>query len=133
MIYQETETLRLLAKSWNNLDTRHIEEVLSENFIYESQWVLMPIKGNKEFLDYLQAKFKAIKSAMQKGAMYVTAEIAFHPAIQFKPIIVITQITGEGVRQVSVLTKTENNKISRIDVCFIPDPSEAKLTGELPK
>lgn len=43
MIYQETETLRLLAKSWNNLDTRHIEEVLSENFIYESQWVLMPI------------------------------------------------------------------------------------------
>lgn len=132
MKHNEIESLKKLAKSWNNLDTRYIEKELSENFIYESQWVLMPIKGSKEFLDYLQAKFQAIKSAMQKEIMSVTAEIAFHPAIDYH-IIILTQITGEGVRQVSVLTKTENNKINRIDVCFIPDPTEAELTGEFPK
>jgi hypothetical protein len=133
MIQQETESLKKLARSWNNLDTSFIEKELAENFTYESQWVLMPIKGNKAFLNYLQSKFQAIKSAMRRETMSVTAELALHPAIQHKPIIVLTQITREGVKQVSLLIKTENEKISRIDVCFIPDPNEAALTGEFPK
>jgi len=133
MIYQETENLKQLAKSWNNLDISFIEKELAENFTYESQWVLIPIEGKKEFLDYMQSKFQAIKSAMQQETMTVSAELALHPAIQNKPIIVLTQITGEGVRQVSLLIKIENEKIKRIDVCFIPDPTEAVLTGEFPK
>lgn len=133
MIYQETETLRKLAKSWNNLDTSFIERELADDFIYESQWVLTPIEGKKEFLNYLQSKFQAIKSAMQKEIMTVSAELALHPAMQRKPIIVLTQITGNGIRQVSLLIKIENEKIKRIDVCFIPDPSDAELTGEFPK
>lgn len=133
MTQHETESLKKLARSWNNLDTSFIEKELAENFIYGSQWVLTPINGNKAFLNYLQSKFQAIKSVMKRETMSVTAELALHPAIQYKPIIVLTQITGEGVRQVSLLIKTENKKISRIDVCFIPDPREAELTGELPK
>lgn len=133
MIHQETETLRQLAKSWNNLDISFIERELAENFTYESQWVLLPIEGKYEFLKYLQSKFQAIKSAIQKETMTVSAELALHPAMQHKPIIVLTQITGEGVTQVSLLIKIENEKIKRIDVCFIPDPTEAILTGEFPK
>jgi hypothetical protein len=63
----------------------------------------------------------------------VTAEIALHPSMQDRPIIVLTQLTLEGVRQVSLLIKVEEKKIKRIDVCFIPDPTEAELTGEFPK
>lgn len=133
MIHQETESLKKVAKSWNNLDTSFIEKELAEDFTYESQWVSIPIKGSKAFLIYLLSKFQAIKSAMQKETMSVTAELAIHPAIQHKPIIVLTQITGNGIRQVSILVKTENEKIGRIAVCFIPDPSEAELTGEFPK
>lgn len=133
MIYQETETLRELAKSWNNLDTSFIEKHLSDDFVYESQWVLTPIEGKREFLNYLQSKFQAIKSTMQKETMIVSAELASHPAMQNRPIIVLTQITKEGIRQVSLLIKIENDKLKRIDVCFIPDPSEAELTGEFPK
>ena len=133
MIYQETETLRELAKSWNNLDTSFIEKHLSDDFIYESQWVLTPIEAKREFLNYLQSKFRAIKSAMLKETMTVSAELALHPAIQRKPIIVLTQLTGEGIRKVSLLIKMEKGKLKRIDVCFIPDPSEAELTGEFQK
>jgi hypothetical protein len=32
-----------------------------------------------------------------------------------------------------LLIKVEEKKIKRIDVCFIPDPTEAELTGEFPK
>ena len=130
---QETQTLIQLARSWNNLDTSFIETVLADDFIYESQWVLTPIEGKKLFLSYLNLKFQAIKSAMLKELMTVTAELALHPSMQNKPCIVLTQITGEGIRQVSLLIKMQQGKIKRIDVCFIPDPTEAELTGEFPK
>lgn len=133
MIYQETENLRQLAKSWNNLDTSFIEKELADDFIYESQWVLTPIEGKEAFLSYIHSKFIAIKTAMQSQSMTVTAEIALHPSIQNRPCIVLTQITSEGIRQVSLLIKIQERKIKRIDVCFIPDPTEAKLTGEFPK
>ncbi len=130
---QETNTLRQLAKSWNNLDTSFIERELADDFIYESQWVLTPVKGKREFLSYLHSKFTAIKTAMQSQTMTVTAEIALQPSMQNKPCIVLTQITSEGIRQVSLLIKIQKRKIKRIDVCFIPDPTEAELTGEFPK
>ena len=133
MLQQETEFLRQLARSWNNLDTTFIEPILANNFTYKSQWVLVPIEGKKLFLSYLHSKFEAIKSEMQKEPMTITAEIAFHPDMQNKPCIVLTQITGEIIIQVSLLIKIEQKKIKNIDVCFIPDPTEAELTGEFPK
>lgn len=133
MQQQETNTLRQLAKSWNNLETSFIERELADDFIYESQWVLTPVKGKREFLSYLHSKFTAIKTAMQSQTMTVTAEIALQPSMQNKPCIVLTQITSEGIRQVSLLIKIQKRKIKRIYVCFIPDPTEAELTGEFPK
>ncbi|HCI58074.1 MAG TPA: hypothetical protein DFH96_04775 [Bacteroidetes bacterium] len=133
MQQQETNTLRQLAKSWNNLDTSFIEKHISDDFVYESQWVLIPIEGKREFLSYLRSKFTAIKKAMQSQTMTVTAEIALLPSMQNRPCIVLTQITSEEIRQVSVLIKIQERKIKRIDVCFIPDPTEAELTGEFPK
>lgn len=70
---------------------------------------------------------------MQSQIITVTAEIALHPSMQNRPCIVLTQITSEGIRQVSLLIKIEDRKIKRIDICFIPDPTEAELTGEFPK
>lgn len=129
---QEIEILSQLAKSWNNLDVSFIERDLADDFIYESQWALQPIEGKKEFLSYLHSKFSAIKTAKQSQIMTVRAELALHPSIENRPLIVLTQITSEEIRQVSVLIKFHENKIKRIDVCFIPDPSEAELTGECP-
>lgn len=133
MNHQETEKLKQVAQSWNNLDTSFIEKELAEDFTYESQWVLTPIDCRKEFINFLRAKFHAIKSASRNRIMNVSAELAFHPALDHEPIIVLTQITSEGIRQVSLLVKVESDKIKRIEVCYIPDPGEAELTGEFPK
>ena len=130
---EETNNLRQLAKSWNNLDTSFIEKELADDFIYESQWVLTPIEGKREFLSYLNSKFTAIKTAMQSKTMTITAEIAVQPSMSNRPCIVLTQITSEGIRQVSMLIKIQERKIKRSDVCFIPDPTVAELTGEFPK
>jgi len=129
----EIELLRYLAKSWNNLDVSFIEEILTEDFIYESQWVLNPLVGKQQFLSYLNAKFSAIKKVKNTQVMTVSAEMAFHKDISERPCLILSQITNSGIRQVSVLVESVGNKLKRIDVCFIPDPSKALLTGEIPK
>ena len=133
MIQEDLESHRQVAKSWNNLNTCFIENKLAKDFRYESQWVLMPIKGRKEFLRYLKSKFRAIRSAMLREQICVTAELAYHPGLHYKPIIVLKQITSTEVRQVSILIETKKSRIQRIDLCFNPDPNEALLSGECPK
>ena len=133
MVNQEMECLRQLAKSWNNLDISFIEKELAEDLIYESQWVLTPIEGKEKFLAYLNSKFTAIRAAMESQTTTVKAALAMHPSVQNRPCIVLTQNTSEGIRQVLMLIELQERKIKRIDVCFIPDPTKAELTGEFPR
>lgn len=130
---QETEVLRQLARSWNNLDVKYIERLLANNFIYESQWVLIPIKGKSLFLSYLNLKFLAIRSVMQNEQISITAELAFHPSLKNKPCIILTQKNVNGIVKVLLRIKIKQEKIRRINVCFNPNPEEAILSGEFPK
>ncbi|MCX6228295.1 MAG: hypothetical protein NTV75_03820 [Bacteroidia bacterium] len=132
MIYQERESLRKLAQCWNSLSLSGIENELTHDITYESQWVLKPIQGKKEFLSFLHSKFEAIKASMESEAMIITAELALHPSLQNRPCIVLTQFTNGDMWQALILISNEGKKINRIDICFIPDPSLAKLTGEFP-
>lgn len=70
---------------------------------------------------------------MDSQSMVVTAEIAFQPSLNNRPCIVLIQTTVEETRQVSILIEIQEKKIKRINLCFIPDPREAELTGEFPK
>jgi hypothetical protein len=132
MIHREKEQLSNLAKSWNNLDTSFIEKVLANNVTYESQWVFQPMQGKENVLSHLSLKFKAIKATMLSEVMVVSAELASLPFMGDRPCIVLTQMTVEGIRQALVLVKIEDTVIRRIDICAIPNPSEAELTGEFP-
>jgi hypothetical protein len=121
--------LRKFAQSWNNLDAKYIINELSDNIVYESQWVLIPVMGKSALLEYLASKFKAIKNT---ASGQVKAEMAFLPSLSGKPCIVLSQNTQEVSRKVTVLMKIVESKVERIDVCFIPAPEEAILTGEIP-
>lgn len=131
-MHQETGFLRQLAKSWNNLDTSFVESILADEMTYESQWVLTRMEGKESFLSYLHSKFHIIKTTMQIENMSVTAELATHPESGNKPCIVLTQTTDEVSRQASMFIEIENGKIKRIDLCFVPNPSAAILSGDIP-
>ena len=120
------------ARCWNNLDVTFISNILDENCIYESQWVLLPLNGRDIIIKYLEAKFLHIKATWGNETMVISAEIATHPNIDNSPMIVLTQITKELTRKVSILIQTNLNKITRIDICFLPDPLIANLTGNVP-
>ena len=133
MVNKEIQNLRQLAKCWNNLDATFIKGFLTSDFVYASQWVLAPLNGSSNFQDYLCKKFDAIKTSMLSQVMSVSAEMAYCPELENRPCLVLTQITNESIRQVTVLIENRADKISRIEVCFIPEPSTTFLTGETPK
>jgi hypothetical protein len=93
---------------------------------------LLPLNGRDNIIKYLEAKFLHIKATWGSETMVISAEIATHPNIDNNPMIVLTQITKELTRKVSILIQTNENKITRIDICFIPDPLMANLTGNVP-
>jgi hypothetical protein len=133
MHYIESQLLVQLAKSWNNLDVSFIENHLADDITYESQWVFTPIQGKANFLPYLNSKFQAIKTAVQQGEMQVSAELAIHPSLTSKDCLVLTQTTSQEDVVVLVVIELLDDLISRIDVCFIPDPDNAILSGIQPK
>jgi hypothetical protein len=133
MQYTESQLLVQLAKCWNNLDVSFIQNHLANDITYESQWVFTPIQGKANFLPYLNSKFQAIKTAVQQGEMQVSAELAIHPSLTSKDCLVLTQTTSQEDVVVLVVIELLDDLISRIDVCFIPDPDNAILSGIQPK
>jgi hypothetical protein len=125
MLLQQFEKLQLIAKSWNSLDAALLADVLAEEIVFVSQWVLVSIEGKVNFLDYLTNKFQSIKEYSAHNLCSISAEVVLHPLLFNSPGLVITQITNSGVIQVSLFISIKDNFITRIDVCFIPDPTDA--------
>jgi hypothetical protein len=132
MCYTEEYLLIQLAKTWNNLDISFIEHFLAEDFTYESQWVFSPIHGKDNFLPYLKSKFQAIETAIKNSGMKVYAELATHPDLHEKQCIVLTQTLVQETVSVLIVIEVRSEQISRIDICFIPNPETAKLSGIQP-
>lgn len=125
MLLQQFEKLQLIAKSWNSLDASILANVLANDVVFESQWVLVSIEGKVSFLDYLTNKFQSIKEYSAHNLCSISAEVVLHPSLFNSPGLVITQITNSGVIQVSLVIRIQDNFITRIDVCFVPDPTDA--------
>ena len=121
-----------LAKCWNHLDTSYVREYLSDNLVYDSQWVLENIMGKDDYLTYLEPKLEAIRVSRDAGKMVVVAELASLQESEFTPIIVLTQVQTREVVKISVLVEVVANKIKHISFCAIPDPSSAFLSGIVP-
>ena len=125
MLLQQIEKLKLIAHSWKILDASILADILDDNIKFESQWVLVSIEGKEKFLDYLTHKFQLIREYSQDNLCHISADVVLHPSLFNTPGLVITQITNEGVNQVSLVIRILDNLITHIDICFIPDPTDA--------
>ena len=119
----QLKLLKQLKLAWNNLDTKHMELFLAEDVVYESQWVLTSIKGKSKVLEFLSGKFRTIQN-MKNRFILTNAAIGYIPSMKMRPCILLSQIYSDELTQVSVLIEVKNSLISRIDLCFIPNPEE---------
>ncbi|TXE08551.1 hypothetical protein ES711_08595 [Gelidibacter salicanalis] len=124
-----TDSIRALAKSYNKLDHDLLDSILEDNIIYESQNVLDPVVGKANVMDYLRAKFDAIRVSNN----LVHAEIGFLSENSQDPCIILSQGNKDN-KGALILIEENNNKIARIDICTIaPHWSSAIRTDEYPK
>jgi hypothetical protein len=129
-----------LGKAYNTIDVSHIEDVLDDNVIYESQQVFTPLKGKEAVLNYLQKKFVTLKNT--PGAELI-AELGFMGSQERayikaafvregQPCLILSQ--GEKDRKLAVvLVEGLKGKISRVELCTVaPHWSQVQGTGEYP-
>ncbi len=129
-----------LGKAYNTLDISHIEHLLDEDIIYESQQVLCPLKGREAVLDYLRKKFVTIR---RTPGSELIAELGFMGnqdrayikaafAREGQPCLILSQ--GEKEKKLAVvLVEGLKGKISRVELCTVaPHWSQVQGTGEYP-
>ena len=124
----EASALETYARMLNNLDPALIKPILAEDFVYESQSVLAPLRSKQEFMEYIVPKVKTIKSA--KANIY--AEMGQVNAFgRMHPCLIIAQGTKDTL-VATVLAEVENEKLKRLDLCIVPPPQLAIRSGEYP-
>jgi hypothetical protein len=125
--------VEILAAAWNRLDIEILVPQISENFSYESQYVFKGIQSKAEFIEYLEAKFNAIRLLKEAGRMTVIAEVGIVPSLNNKTCVILSQL-GSGIEEkVLLVIKEDQSLITAITVCFIPDPNTAIRLGIFPQ
>lgn len=104
------------AKAWNNLDASYVYDLLAEDFHYASQWVFAEIENKTDYLEYLEGKFKAIKSSDSN----VTAELGQYDNDY---CLVVAQ---DSNNHTTFIIKTEEGVMKRADMCMVPTIREIK-------
>lgn len=127
MILKHKDALIAYAKMMNNLDSSEFESIISDDFCYESQAVFEGIQGKKNFVEYIRAKLIAIS----KANATVYAELANLSNNDANECVVIAQNDKSNL-VATVLLEVKQNKVSRIDICLVPDPKGTKRTGIYP-
>lgn len=106
----------LLAHAYNTLNASFMDNILANDLLYTSQWVLDEMHGKQAFLDYLTEKFHSIEKA--ESSIY--AELATYRG---QHCLVIAQGSKDNP-VATMLVKSKQGKISEICMCEVPHFSE---------
>lgn len=129
-----------VARAYNNLDVSIIAARLADDIVYESQQVLIPLRGKPGVVEYLEQKFETITNTPE-AQLFV--ELAFLEnlddtmiplafAREGQPCLIMAQGRREN-RLAVVLVHQREGKVSRIDICTVaPHWTQARGTGEYP-
>jgi len=131
--------IKKVARAYNNLDYTEIEEVSSDQIVYENQNIFFALKGKKQVTGYLERKFNSLKNegnlfyaeiGVVKDQNNTSFEDLMYP--EGTPCIIVSQ--GKKENKVAlILIEAENEKLKRIDICTVaPHWSQAAGTNEFP-
>jgi hypothetical protein len=122
------EALRSYAAMFNDLEHRHLERHLADDFCYSSQMVFDEIKGKSEYLTYIETKLNAIK----KSGAGVFAELAISGSGNEPNCLVMSQGKIENL-VATLFVEMREDLIIRADMCVVPSPLDVRRTGIYPR
>ncbi len=119
--------LEAYARMINTLNSSEFEQLISDQFCYESQAVITPLKSKSEFINYIRPKLVVIKNSN----INVYAEMGQLDAYGQTECVLISSETKDNL-VAAVYAQVEHDKIARIDLCLIPDPTLVNRTNIYP-
>lgn len=102
----------IFAKCYNENDFEMLNDCLSDDCVYRSQWVFDEMQGREKIVDYLQAKAETIA----KHNAFPKAKIVEIISPFSQQAIAVSQ--GSDEIKVIILLSEENSKIKSIDLCM---------------
>ncbi len=115
------EFYELLRDSYNSANFEELTKFLSEDVIYESQWVITPLIGRDNVSKHLKGKAKTILDqnhiTIAKVAKLIQNDITRGANLAYNPNDYCVVVEQSGNRVV-ILMKVEDEKITRIDLCM---------------
>lgn len=123
----EYDAIKAYAQMMNTRNLEHFEPFVAEDIELKSQVQSEPVKGKQEFLEYMAKNLEKIADDAQ-----IWAELGeIHKSGRTRPCAVLSQYSRENM-VASATIELEGNKVTRLNLFFIPSPEEAKRTGEFP-
>lgn len=121
------EAIKGYARMMNTRNLNHFEPFIAEDIELNSQIQAEPVQGRQDFLDYLAKHLEKIADDAPMWAQL--GEI--HKSGRTRPCAVLSQYSQENMVATATVEIT-GDKVSRLNLFFIPSPENAKLSGEYP-
>lgn len=122
------EALMAYARMMNTLDVTKLEPYLAEDVRYTSQWVLAAIESKNEYVAYIAGKLDTIKRSGQR----VWAQVGTLTTYPHGECVVLAQNEPDNY-VATVLIEIAGDKITRINMCAVPEPKFVKVNGNYPQ
>ena len=127
MALTEHQALIAYAEMMNTFNSDKFIELLAENFVLTSQFVLEDMTGKDTYANFIKAKFETMRTVQQ----CVFAEFGEVNAYGHTECVVLAQPTKEDLT-VTVFIDVEDEKITQVAMCQIPPPQSVVRSGVYP-
>lgn len=119
---------KIIAEAYASVDPEPYIDALAEDCVYESQQSFTPIKGKDAIEESIRKWFNNIKESKN----YVTSSVrrVFRGPVMDalgQPCVVLKR---DDAGLVLLLKLSDDSKISRIDVCVVPAPTDTRPLDE---
>lgn len=110
----ENEAALAYVNAWKNYDPMPFLNLLAEDVLYNSQWVLEEMKGKAKFIDYFTGKLEAVKRADMPVRVIMGKTTLSFPD---RDCVLLFQ-SNDDAPDALVLFEISGNFISKMDMCI---------------
>lgn len=137
--YRAFDILRLLSEGYETGDFSKVFSELAEDCVWESQWVLEPMRGSKEIIAYLDKKGEALIKSYSFPICSIQELVGNLNTVKSQNIIVNgksekgsvglyypsgelcllmeQELDDEKIQVLLRIKLDDNQKVSRVDIC----------------
>lgn len=105
-----------LHQMWNTFNPSYIRDMISDKILYESFWVLRPIRGKEKFLKYIEEKLKTIKQGVNRNLILIESQVVHTMDNEDEYFLLLKQMIEGTYNESLIRVMVENGKIIKMGI-----------------